>query len=101
MLRNKIYYQVKPFVPQTLRTAIRRRFALRLRDRVQGTWPIMPGSERPPEGWQGWPENKEFTLVLTHDVEGPLGLAKCRGLMELELELGFRSSFNFIPEGSY
>jgi glycosyltransferase involved in cell wall biosynthesis len=28
-------------------------------------------------------------------------LAKCRQLAELEMELGVRSSFNFIPEGSY
>ena len=101
MLRNKIYYQIKPFVPQVLRTAIRRRFALRLRDRAQETWPIMPGSERAPDGWRGWPKNKKFALVLTHDVEGPAGLNKCRRLMQLEMELGFRSSFNFIPEGKY
>ena len=61
----------------------------------------MPGSERPPQDWPGWPEGKKFALVLTHDVEGAVGLEKCRALMELELKLGFRSSFNFIPEGSY
>jgi len=101
VLRNKIYYRVKPFVPQSLRTAVRRQFALRLRDRIQNTWPIMPGSERPPEGWSGWPEGKKFALVLTHDVEGQLGLDKCQQLMEMEQGLGFRSSFNFIPEGGY
>jgi len=101
VLRNKIYYRVKPFVPQALRTAVRRRFALRLRDRVQETWPIMPGSEQAPDNWLGWPEGKKFALVLTHDVEGELGLNKCRRLMQIEQELGFRSSFNFIPEGDY
>lgn len=40
-------------------------------------------------------------MILTHDVEGPEGLAKCRRLAELEMELGFRSSFNFVPEGRY
>lgn len=65
------------------------------------TWPIMPGSERPPEGWPGWPDGKRFALVLTHDVEGPAGLDKCRQVMELERQLGFRSSFNFIPESGY
>ncbi len=55
----------------------------------------------PPEGWPGWPDGKKFAFVLTHDVEGPDGLAKCRQLMQLEKELGFRSSFNFIPEGEY
>ena len=61
----------------------------------------MPGSERPPEGWPGWPEGKKFAFVLTHDVESKAGLGKCRSLMQLETELGFRSSFNFVPEGSY
>ena len=61
----------------------------------------MPGSERPPEGWPGWPDGKKFAVVLTHDVEENSGLQKCRHLMELEMELGFRSSYNFIPEGGY
>jgi hypothetical protein len=61
----------------------------------------MPGSEHPPENWPGWPEGKKFALILTHDVESKTGLNRCRSLMQLELGLGFRSSFNFIPEGSY
>ena len=101
MLRNRIYYGLKPFVPQSLRTAIRRSLALRLRKRVADVWPIMPGSERPPENWPGWPAGKKFAFVLTHDVESKAGLGKCRSLMQLELELGFRASFNFIPEGRY
>ena len=84
-----------------MRRAIRRKFALRIRDRVKGVWPIMPGSERMPDGWPGWPHGRKFAVVLTHDVEGQAGLDKCRDLMRLELELGFRSSFNFIPEGGY
>jgi hypothetical protein len=40
-------------------------------------------------------------VVLTHDVEGPDGLARIRELAECEQNLGFRSSFNFIPEGTY
>jgi hypothetical protein len=100
-LRNRVYYRVKPFIPQSLRTALRRTLALRLRSGVADVWPIMPGSEQPPENWPGWPEGKKIAVVLTHDVEGQAGLDKCRDLMRLELELGFRSSFNFIPEGDY
>ncbi len=81
--------------------AIRRQLAVRRRPHVSDVWPIMPGSERPPAGWPGWPNGKKFAVVLTHDVEGQRGLDQCRLLMELEMELGFRSSFNFIPEGSY
>jgi predicted glycosyltransferase len=61
----------------------------------------LPGSEQAPRDWAGWPGGKKFALVLTHDVEGQEGLAKCRQLMELERRLGYRSSFNFIPEGDY
>lgn len=81
--------------------AVRRLLAVRRRPHVSDVWPIMPGSEFPPEGWPGWPGGKKFSVVLTHDVEGQRGLDQCRPLMELELELGFRSSFNFIPEGAY
>ena len=101
MLRNRIYYGLKPFVPQAIRTAVRRKLALRLRDRIGDVWPIMPGSEHPPANWQGWPDGKKFAFVLTHDVESSAGLANCRSLAQLEIELGFRSSFNFVPEGSY
>jgi hypothetical protein len=74
---------------------------MRQLERVRDTWPILPGSERPPDGWPGWPEGKKFAFVLTHDVEGKQGVENCRKLALLEQNLGFRSSFNFVPEGSY
>ena len=39
--------------------------------------------------------------MLTHDVEGQRGYDRVKKLAEIEMELGFRSSFNFIPEGEY
>ncbi len=101
MFYNSLYYSVKPLVPRSIRWAVRRSFALRKRAAVKHCWPIMPGSEHPPEGWTGWPDGKKFAFVLTHDVEGSEGVAKCRQLMEMERQLGFRSSFHFIPEGPY
>ncbi len=100
-LRNNLYYGVKPLVPVAVRLAVRRWLALRKRRKVSGIWPILPGSEQPPPGWPGWPEGKKFAFVLTHDVESQMGLDKCRPLMELDMRSGFRSSFNFIPEGQY
>lgn len=101
MLRNRLYYAVKPFLPWSVRLAVRRWFAVRRRRRFEAAWPILPGSEKRPKDWQGWPEGKQFAFVLSHDVEGQQGLDKCRQLMELEAKAGFRSSFNFIPEGEY
>ncbi len=101
MLRHRIYYRLKPFVPRSIRLGIRRWFATRKRKEVRDIWPIVPASERRPADWLGWPDGKQFALVLTHDVEGKAGLRKCRELMRLEQDLGFCSSFNFIPEGDY
>src|SRR5437764_1249524 len=84
MLRHRIYYGLKPFVPRSIRLGIRRWFAIRKREHVRDVWPIMPASERGPEHWPGWPDGKQFALVLTHDVEGKAGLRKCRELMRLE-----------------
>jgi len=89
MLRNRLYYSVKPLVPLPLRFAIRQWFALRKLRAVGDIWPIMPGSELQPQDWPGWPEGKRFALVLTHDVEGQGGLDKITRLMELEIQLGF------------
>ena len=101
MLRHRIYYRLKPFVPRSIRLGIRRWFATRKLKEVRDIWPIVPASERRPADWLGWPDGKQFALVLTHDVEGKAGLRKCRELMRLEQDLGFCSSFNFIPEGDY
>lgn len=101
MLRNKLYYRIKPLLPYNVRMVLRRSLAALQRARAQDAWPVMPGSDKPPANWRGWPEGKRFALVLTHDVESTIGQAKCLRLMELEAGLGFRSSFNFVPEGQY
>ena len=101
MLNHRLYYHLKPYLPWGFRMALRRIVARRKRKASQDVWPINDAAAQPPEGWPGWPDGKKFAFVLTHDVEGTEGLAKCRQLMQLEKELGFRSSFNFIPEGDY
>jgi peptidoglycan/xylan/chitin deacetylase (PgdA/CDA1 family) len=101
MLRNRIYYGIKPLVPFSVRHRLRGWLARRQREQSAEVWPILPGSENPPRNWPGWPDGKKFAFVLTHDVEGQSGLGKVPRLMELERRLGFRSSFNFVPEGEY
>ncbi len=101
MLRRRIYYRVKPYLPWRLRNALRRISAGQQRKAAQAIWPAAESAAKPPFGWLGWPDQKKFSFVLTHDVEGPEGLAKCKRLAELEIEYGVRSSFNFVPEGNY
>jgi len=101
MLRRKIYYAIKPLIPWRVRILLRRIAAGRIRALSQSVWPINESTKHPPPDWSGWPAGHKFAFVLTHDVEGPEGVAKCRQLAELEMSLGFRSSFNFVPAGSY
>jgi hypothetical protein len=96
-----LYYFVKPAIPRSVRLALRARVAARQRERSAATWPINEAAAQPPNGWTGWPEGKQFAFVLTHDVEGRKGMERARALAEVEMELGFRSSFNFVPEGEY
>ena len=98
---NNMYYLLKPFIPRVVRMAARRIHASQLRRRSGNFWPIQESAARAPEGWPGWPNGKKFAFVITHDVEGIRGLDKCRMLAEMDKAQGFRSSFNFVPEGEY
>jgi len=97
----RIYYWLKPSLPVPLRLMLHRWWAKRRRAACSNRWPILESARTAPKDWPGWPEDKEFSFVLTHDVESQLGLDHVRSLAEAEMALGFRSSFNFIPEGSY
>src|ERR1039458_10127115 len=101
MIFNRAYYTIKPLLPLSLRLALRRRWATSKRKTHAGVWPIDEEAGATPPGWPGWPEGKRFALVLTHDVEGCRGLGRVERLMNLDLQHGVRSSFNFVPEGEY
>ncbi len=101
MLFNKAYYFLKPAIPWPIRLAVRRRWAAALRQTSRDVWPIDEASGVTPPGWPGWPNGKQFALVLTHDVEGVKGLQRVERLMALEQRLGFTSSFNLVPEEEY
>lgn len=95
---TKMYYAVKPVIPRRTQLLMRRKYVFHQRQAHLSSWPIDEKAGSPPPGWRGWPENKKFAFVLTHDVETAAGQAKCTDLMNLEETFGFRSSFNFVPE---
>jgi len=101
MKLSDAYYMAKPAIPLRVRLALRRILANRLRRKSTNTWPINEAACKVPAKWPGWPEGKKFAFALTHDVEGKKGLDRSRELADLEIELGFRSAFNFVPEGEY
>jgi len=45
-----------------------------------------------------WPRGRRFAFVLTHDVEGPEGVANIARVRELERRHGCVSSWNFVAE---
>ena len=97
----RLYYLIKPSLPTVIRLCVRRWSARRKRAARASQWPILECAGVAPKDWSGWPEACKFAFVLTHDVESQRGLDRVRQLAELEISLGFRSSFNFIPEGTY
>lgn len=95
---RKIFYILKPLIPRSIQIFLRRKLVRRQVEQYKTIWPILPGSEKKPSGWKGWQDGKRFALVLTHDVELQGGHDKCKEILKIEKSLGFKSSFNFVPE---
>jgi hypothetical protein len=96
--RNQLFYILKPLIPRPVQIFIRRQLAQQKRRKNGYQWPIDPTSAKPPEGWPGWPDGRQFALVLSHDVDTAKGYNDVLKLADIEEGLGFRSSFNFVPE---
>ncbi|MCM0080372.1 hypothetical protein L4X63_02105 [Geomonas sp. Red32] len=97
----RLYYHMKPFIPRRVQLGLRSLVARQKRFAHRGDWPIDQTAAAAPPGFFGWPDGKRFALVLTHDVDTARGVARCQPLMELEMEAGFRSSFNFVARDYY
>lgn len=95
---KKWFYRLKPLIPRSVQLFLRRNIVRLSMKRYQGVWPIDERASTPPSGWPGWPGGKSFALILTHDVESAQGAERCHALASIEESLGFRSSFNFVPE---
>jgi hypothetical protein len=95
---QNIYYGIEPFIARKWLLYLRRHYVTYKKLLHTIDWPILEDAARPPLHWTGWPGGKQFALVLTHDVDTRRGQDKCHQLICLEEKLGFRSSFNFVPE---
>lgn len=100
-MRNRFYFALKPLLPLRVRWALRRWHTQRALRIAPELWPIDASAGVTPRDWPGWPEGKQFAFVLSHDVESGVGVNQALALAKVEENLGFRSSFNFVPEGSY
>jgi len=92
----RAYYKVKPLLSRRVQIVIRGLVARQKRKLYREVWPIDRSAGAQPADFSGWPGGKRFSVVLTHDVDTARGVMRTRQLMELEREMGFRSSFNFV-----
>lgn len=111
---KSLYYSLKPFIPRFVRYAARQILQKKHSTDFSLNWPIeeryvvfqfevlknileLTGNTdikfKP-----FWPDGKRFSFVLTHDIEEKAGHDFVREIADLEESIGFRSSFNFVPE---
>lgn len=111
-LARRGYYRLRPLLPRQLQIRSRQLFS-RVQQRAPfPRWPVEPAlhdvyellfdvmatvvGERIPHV-SIWPHGHSWALVLTHDVETAVGYDNLHRLRDLELSLGLRSSWNFVP----
>jgi len=66
--------------------------------RYSDVWPIYEKAGDVPDGFTGWPLQKKAAVIFTHDVDTETGHRRCRRLVQLEEDSGFKSAFYFVPE---
>lgn len=112
---KRLYYALKPALPRQLTRILRRFYGGATREAFPLGWPVEDRyvrfqwevlrqllllTGRPGLSYRHfWPDGHRFSFVLTHDVERADGQAFVRAVADLDESLGFRSSFNFVPEG--
>jgi hypothetical protein len=111
---RRAYYLLKPVIPRSLARRLRQLQSPQSLANFPLCWPIedhyvrfqwdvmrqlLQASGQTTISYTPlWPEGHTYAFVLTHDIETKKGQAYVRVVADLEEGLGFRSSFNFIPE---
>jgi hypothetical protein len=108
----KAYYTVRPVMPRRFQIALRRRFTRVQRASTFPAWPMenalhdlyewlfdrVAAFAGCPVPWLDlWPDGRAWALVLTHDVETSVGYRDLHVLRDIERDLGYTSSWNFVP----
>jgi hypothetical protein len=107
------YYRARPLLPRGAQISMRRVFS-RVQARVRfPRWPIETAlhdlyaklfddltrvAGEPVPFLSPWPNGRTWAFVLTHDVETAAGSEKIHVLRDVELDTGYRSSWNFVPK---
>jgi len=108
------FYKVKPIIPRHIQIKLRKKYVHFQRKNQFPSWPIdltlydvyqkgirevfNPSNFTEIPFINFWPNDKKFAVVLIHGVETAVGQENIWRVREIEEELGFRSSWNFVPE---
>jgi peptidoglycan/xylan/chitin deacetylase (PgdA/CDA1 family) len=111
---TRLYYLIKPLLPRSLTRILRRFYRGVSRNELDPNWPIdarfalfqwevlrrvLVATNRDSISYKClWPKNYRYAFTLTHDVETARGQEFVRKVADLEENLGFKSSFNFVLE---
>jgi peptidoglycan/xylan/chitin deacetylase (PgdA/CDA1 family) len=111
---KRMYYKFRRFMPRRIVTFIKVLNLMNIQRFVSLGWPVedryvnfqrkvmkelMSFAGVTEQGFiYFWPQGKRFSFVLTHDIESNIGFEHIAEIADLEENLGFRSSFNFVPE---
>jgi hypothetical protein len=113
---REAYYRARPLLPRDVQLRLRRTFSLVQRKTRFPRWPVETAVDdlfrflfgllteaagEPVPYIAVWPGGCSWALVLTHDVERRIGYENLDRLLEIELEEGYRSSWNFVPCNGY
>jgi len=109
-----IFYIFKPIIPRFIQITLRKKYMNFQKKNAFLNWPIDLSlyniykkgireifkftalSEVPFINF--WPNGKKFAVILTHGVETAIGQRNVWKVKDIEEELGFRSSWYFVPE---
>ena len=108
----RAYYLLRPVLPRQAQLRLRRAFTRAQNRSSFPGWPVENSlhdlyawlfgmlaelAGRPVPFIDLWPQGRSWALVLTHDVETDAGCRNIDLLRRPERELGYRSSWNFVP----
>jgi len=114
--RMQAYYRIKNLIPAAVRHRLN---SAAIKMRAKREFPRWPCESALVDYWRDWlrmslhalnktdawhigfwPEGMKSCIVLTHDVEGPLGMSRMEQMADLEERYNFHSSWN-LPLAQY
>ena len=114
---RNIYYWIRPLMGVSIRKQFQKLRLNGWRDLPYPRWPVdttveallgrllllslkSTRSEAVPFIWF-WPDGREASAIVTHDVETMKGVSFCSRLMDINQSFGIPASFQLVPEDRY